>query len=124
LRLAYLVGPYGALRVMRAPPGTPVSELLAPAAMRANPFMAGMTAADLMARAARDVAKDGEAVPAYRARTASARPDARKGPQIRIRCSRKLPSCRRWIALRLRKARMVEGKRPDRGQRRKKGHDG
>ena len=117
LRLAYLVGPYGAVRVMRAPPKTPVSTLLAPAALRANPFMGGMTAADLIARAARDVSRDGAGRYAPTRR-------AGKGPQIRVRCNRKLPSCRRWIALHLRKVRVMENKRPDKGHPRKKRHEG
>jgi hypothetical protein len=55
LRLAFLLGPEGAARVLRAPPGRPVPEILEGAVITANPFMRRMTAADLVARAARDV---------------------------------------------------------------------
>jgi hypothetical protein len=51
--LAHFAGPSGAVSVLRAAPSTPVSQLLKPDAMKANPFLANMTAADLTAFAAR-----------------------------------------------------------------------
>ena len=48
LRLAYLTGPSGAVRVLRAPPQMKVSALLSSAAMSANSFMAHMTAEELI----------------------------------------------------------------------------
>ena len=55
LRLAFLLGPEGAARVLKAPPGRPVADILEDGVIVANPFMRRMTAADLVARAARDV---------------------------------------------------------------------
>lgn len=47
--LAHFAGPQGAISALSASPATPVSEILGPAAMKANPFLANMTAADLTA---------------------------------------------------------------------------
>ncbi|HPG88689.1 MAG TPA: hypothetical protein PLD46_03480, partial [Hyphomicrobium sp.] len=58
LRLAFLVGPSGAVRVLAAKAEAPVVTLLGSTVVGANPFMRSMTAADLMARAARDVSAD------------------------------------------------------------------
>jgi len=98
LRLAFLVGPTGAARLLQVEPTTPVADILGSAAITANPFMKGMNAADLIARATRDVGSD-------RGR-AHARSRTRPGestPAVAAVCSRKLPSCRRWIALRVAK---------------------
>jgi hypothetical protein len=124
-----LVGPYAAVRVMQASPGASVSELLGPAVLKANPFMAGKTAADLIARAARDVSKDDDgpdSAPAPRVRTASAAPAPRVAPRPHVltaekaKCSEKLPSCRRLNALRAQKPRVADSPGPDKGQQRKK----
>ena len=56
LRLAFLVGPSGAQRVISAEPKTPVTQLLGAAVLQANPFLNGMTAAQLLARAADEAA--------------------------------------------------------------------
>ena len=56
LRLAFLVGPGGAARILAAAPDARVSTLLGPAVIGANAFMANLTAGGLMARAARDIA--------------------------------------------------------------------
>ena len=55
LRLAFLLGPVGAARVLEAPPAKPVTEILDDRVVTANPFMRRMSAADLIARAHRDV---------------------------------------------------------------------
>jgi hypothetical protein len=55
LRLAFLLGPVGAARVMEAPPAKPVAAILNDSVIAANPFMRRMSAADLIARAHRDV---------------------------------------------------------------------
>lgn len=47
--LAHFAGPKGALGVLGANPTTPVADILGPSAVRANPFLANMTAADLAA---------------------------------------------------------------------------
>jgi hypothetical protein len=55
LRLAFLLGPVGAARVLEAPATKPLSHVLDDAVIAANPFMRGKTAGDLIARATRDV---------------------------------------------------------------------
>ena len=50
--LAHFAGPGGAVSVLNADPATPVAQIL-PSAMKANPFLQGMTAGDLRAWADR-----------------------------------------------------------------------
>jgi hypothetical protein len=52
--LAHFAGPGGAVSVLNADPATPVSQIL-PGAMKANPFLQGMTAGDLRSWADRKV---------------------------------------------------------------------
>jgi len=94
LRLAFLVGPSGAVNVIAAEPETPVSNVLSKAALEANPFLDGMTAKQLIERSEREAAGL-EPLPALAgpAKKASAK------PQIRIRCSLGRASCRRWVQL-------------------------
>ena len=58
LRLAFLVGPGGAARILSAPSDARVAVLLGPTVIGANPFMANMTAEALIRRAARDIETD------------------------------------------------------------------
>jgi hypothetical protein len=51
--LAHFAGPQGAVSVLSADPSTPVGQILRPDAMKANPFLQGMTAGDLRAWADR-----------------------------------------------------------------------
>jgi hypothetical protein len=51
--LAHFAGPQGAVKVLSADPNVPVSAILGEAAVKANPFLQGMTAADLQTWAAR-----------------------------------------------------------------------
>lgn len=113
LRLAFLVGPGAAVRVLAAKPETPAAHLLGATVIGANPFMAGMTAEDLIARCARDVTAD----PASTAGVTpspelvlkamadgtlqlSENPKKKSSkPRIAVRCDLSLPSCRRWLAL-------------------------
>jgi hypothetical protein len=99
LRLAYLAGPSGAVRVLRAPPQTRVSTLLSSAAISANIFMVHMTAQELIAKCARDLDVDPASLVGVAADGSSAAHASR--PRIEIKCNQKLPSCRRWVALRL-----------------------
>jgi hypothetical protein len=101
LRLAYLLGAVGAAKVMKAPPQTPVAELLSVSVIRANPFMTSMTAADLSEKAHRDIRwrPDIGAILARRAGTGGSA--AAQGGSAS--CNPGLPSCRRWLALRGRK---------------------
>jgi len=118
LRLAFFAGPTAALRILRAPPRTPVDQILGPAAMRANPFLAGYSAERLIAWAARSLelrhgplaeptqviivaARKGASAPV--GTLASAPPgsakDATAGPPIVVRCKIARPSCKAWLAL-------------------------
>ncbi|MBR1122101.1 hypothetical protein JQ628_11295 [Bradyrhizobium lablabi] len=51
--LAHFAGPQGAVSVLQADPSAPVSSVLSPDAMKANPFLAKMTVGDLRAWADR-----------------------------------------------------------------------
>src|SRR4051812_28874149 len=42
--LAHFAGPQGAVSVLSADPSTPIDRVLTPAAVKANPFLQGMTA--------------------------------------------------------------------------------
>jgi hypothetical protein len=58
LRLAYLLGPADAARIMKADQQTPVVGLLSPAVIKANPFMRRMQVGDLLAKSERDVSRE------------------------------------------------------------------
>lgn len=106
LRLAYLVGPTAAARLMQAHPATPAGDVLGASAVRANPFMAGMSASQLIARSARDVGEHNRTSVAVAPR---ARPAASDSPRavsrpgandpIVVACNQKLVACQRWIAM-------------------------
>lgn len=95
LRLAFLVGPAGARTVISAKPDTPLSKLLSANAIAANPFMAAMTAEDLIDRAKREAAGL-KPLPIV---VQGKRKTARAHPQINVRCNLKRPSCRKWLFL-------------------------
>lgn len=59
--LAHFAGPQGAVSVLQADPGAPISAVLSPDAVKANPFLKNMTIGDLRAWADR---KMGGAQPA------------------------------------------------------------
>lgn len=100
LRLAYLAGSDGAIRVLKAEPRTPVVAILGRRAARANPFLAGMSAADLARWSARNIAIGGYAVVDGGANSAAAaRPAAASKPALVVRCNQLLVSCRRWVTL-------------------------
>ena len=90
LRLAYLLGPAGAVRLVQAPADQPVSRVFDRAVVRANPFMRRMTATDLIAKAEREMGERASA-PAPERRLASTVPT--------LRCRRQLASCRKAMAL-------------------------
>jgi hypothetical protein len=46
--LAHFAGPQGAVKVLGADPATPIAAILGQAAVKANPFLANMTAGDLV----------------------------------------------------------------------------
>lgn len=106
LRLAFLVGPGAAIRLLQAPPQTPVITLLGAIVVQANPFMAGMTAQDLARWAERNVATPAGVHarlapwPGTKpAQVAGSPPAAPRQPMVTPRCNMALASCRRWLAL-------------------------
>lgn len=95
LRLAFFAGVDGAIRVISAKPETPVASILGAAVVNANPFLARMTARDLIERSARDL-RQSTATTAGLAIDATPKPKANAIP---VSCDLSLPSCRRWLAL-------------------------
>jgi hypothetical protein len=55
LRLAFLLGPADAARIMQAQQQTPLVRVLSPTVIKANPFMRSMSVIDLLAKTERDV---------------------------------------------------------------------
>jgi hypothetical protein len=101
LRLAHLVGPGGAVRVLKAPESTSAVAVLGGRVGRANPFLIRMTAGELVRWSARNV--DGKTfanarIAADPSRVGKAANTPAK-PAIAVHCNRGLASCRRWIAL-------------------------
>jgi hypothetical protein len=103
LRLAFLLGPNGAVRVLQAQPQTRVTLLLGPAVAQANPFMFGLTAESLIARSARDLAVSVSTLAGLAAGDipagAAGAPGKPRAPRVVVRCNLDLPACRRWQAL-------------------------
>jgi hypothetical protein len=109
LRLAFLVGATAAVRILKAEPEAPVIGILGAAVVQANPFMAGMTARGLSLWSARSIAGGPSSEPEFPSRVvataglpapvASAQARVPAKPRIAVKCSLRLPSCRRWLAL-------------------------
>ena len=109
LRLAFLLGAGGAIRILDAAPTTPMARLVSANVIRANPWMARHTARGLIARAARDVSLSPSSL-------VGAKPfrdpvtgkliipgrRASRGPRIKVRCNLARPSCKRWLSLKRR----------------------
>lgn len=101
LRLAFLVGPGGAIKVLKADPLTPAVTILGTQVVQANPFISGMTTADLARWSSRNLsaaALGSTRLSADPSRVAGS-PRAASRPAIPVRCNRGLVSCRRWISL-------------------------
>jgi len=101
LRLAYLVGPGGAVRVLKTSPDTPVAPVLGGAVVRANPFLSRMTTGDLIQWSARNLASaelGKGSVEGDPSRVASRKRGVAE-PSISVRCNRALASCQKWVAL-------------------------
>lgn len=99
LRLAFLLGPAGAARVLKAPPDAPLAGLLGPAVLVANPFMATMTARGLAQRSAREVSLPVTSTDGVVVAPGTMLPRRALPPGIAVRCNLRLPSCKRWLAL-------------------------
>lgn len=118
LRLAFLLGAGGASRVLAMEPNAPIAPVLGRAVMTANPFMRGMTAKDLVKRAARDISAKPTTLAGIKVdkrRLKRARP---RGPRIRVRCNLRRPSCRRWLALKKRQLKRAGSRRARKTRRR------
>lgn len=94
LRLAFLMGPSGAVRVLKAKPELPLSKLLDRSVLRANPFIRRLTAGELVARCHREISIDPS-----RQLSVAGLPKVNRGPRIKVRCNLSRPSCRKWLAL-------------------------
>ena len=107
LRLAFLVGPSAAVRLLRADQATPVITVLGANVVQANPFMAGMTARDLTAWSERSIAPGTQFAATImprpeglRAATLLATEPATPKPVVVVpACKTELASCRKWLAL-------------------------
>jgi hypothetical protein len=114
LRLAFLLGPFAAARVLQAKPATPVAEVLGPAVVRANPFMARMSTSNLIAKTARDVGETASEVDvAAPVRVAAVQPAPVVSPRpvsralsARHACNPKLASCRKFAEMQVRVAKL------------------
>ncbi len=92
LRLAFFVGPSGALKVLAAKPGEALANILSAATIAANPALGGMTAAALIEKSSREAEGTVQLFSAApTAKTASSKVD--------VHCNLKLASCRHWLAL-------------------------
>ncbi|MBJ7534842.1 hypothetical protein JDN40_12065 [Rhodomicrobium vannielii ATCC 17100] len=96
LRLAFFAGAATALKVLEAEPEERVSGILSDAAVRANPFLAAMTARQLIERSAREAERGGTVTVALSGRSPVS---ALQKPRIAVRCNLQLASCRKWLAL-------------------------
>ncbi len=99
LRLAFLLGPGGAIKVLKAPPDVPLSGVLGPAVLIANPFMVTMTARGLVARSAREVNQPATSRQGVDVPPGTVLPHRPSTPAIAVACNLRLPSCKRWLLL-------------------------
>ncbi len=113
LRLAFLLGPAAAARVLSAKPATPLARLLSAGALRANPYWIGLNARALIAKAARDIALTPQNTAGLNVSGIAG--TRRTRPRIRVRCNLSRASCKRWLALKKRRIR-----RRSRGQARRR----
>jgi hypothetical protein len=79
--LAHFAGPQGAVGVLSADPSLPVGSVLGEAAVRANPFLAKMTAGELAAWADRKVGAPMSVAPAPAVPATTAAPTPMATPQ-------------------------------------------
>jgi hypothetical protein len=100
LRLAYLLGPADAARVMQAQAQTPVVRLLSAAVIKANPFMRRMEVGDLIAKSERDVSREPAQLPrTTQVVSTTLRPKLMRPVRLGGKCNEKLSSCRKFHAL-------------------------
>ena len=104
LRLAFLLGAADAAQVLQAKQQTPVTDLLSPSVVKANPFMRTMSVANLLEKSERDVSEDR---PLATAVAPNQRPAVRVRPSLARRvgeersgeeCGARSASCRKVSA--------------------------
>jgi hypothetical protein len=117
LRLAFLLGPADATRVLKADPQTPAVAVLSPPVIKANPFMQRMNAADLRLKSIRDVERGDRRELVDVAPQPLARPAARVRPPaspLTVMASKpdcRRASCRKFSALQSRKGSARAGRK-------------
>lgn len=114
LRLAYLVGPSAAVKLIKAKPTTPAGIILGPSVIRANAFMRGMTAKDLIRKAAYDISTDAASQAGIKG--GKLRRYKRRKPLIRVRCNLRRASCKRWRAMAIRRLKAKQRRKSRRRQ--------
>ena len=95
------------MRVLQAEPQARLSTVVGPGVIGANPFMVGVSASGLVARAARDIYGGPKIARAARrlcqagAAAAAGCTGARWSTAVAltVKCNQKLVSCQRWVAL-------------------------
>lgn len=93
LRLAFLIGPANAHKVISAKPDMLISGLVSDSALNANPFLNGMTVGQLIERAKLEA----EGLAPLRIPAIAKEVPAK--PKIEIKCNLQRPSCKKWLAL-------------------------
>lgn len=117
LRLAFLLGPYGAERVLKSKAEMPLARVLQPAVLKANPFMTRLTVAGLRARAARDLRVRPNSTAGVKVKIGGKYVVlAPPKPRIKVRCNLARPSCRRWLALQRRKLAIQDARKKRRSK--------
>jgi hypothetical protein len=104
LRLAFLVGPSAALKILAAKPEEPLTKILSAAALEVNPFLGHMTAGALIERSSWEMGGGGgtfnASAPPFKAAARQFKSALLHGtPKIAVLCNLNLPSCRKWLAL-------------------------
>jgi len=99
LRLAYLLGPADAVRIIQAQAETPVVALLSGEVIAANPFMRDMSVAELIAKSKRDLARDANDPHRHHEKSFPLQSQVARAP-----CNLRLASCRKYMALAIARA--------------------
>jgi len=99
LRLAYLLGPADAVRIIQAQAETPVVSLLSVEVIAANPFMRDMSVAELIAKCKRDLARDANDPYQHHEKSFPLQSQVARAP-----CNLRLAPCRKFMALAIARA--------------------
>ncbi|MEO1695089.1 MAG: hypothetical protein AAFR55_07615 [Pseudomonadota bacterium] len=108
LRLAFLLGAGGASRVLGMEPEARIAAILGPAVIRANPFLARMTADQLLRRSARDLSVAYTTRAGIKGNRRRLRKRGKPRPRLRVPCDLRRPSCKRWVAIKRRQLKSTD----------------